>query len=139
MKNSPRGAPGPEGGGLGLEEPPCATALVMGSAVYQSQSPLWPPWPPSPERELDPRAWLMLYQEQGSWTREQRALGSYCAPGGSWVHGGSQHQASPTPTPGQIQSRVEGQLRRLQMGRHDASRVPGICLGQALHHVSLGA
>jgi len=68
----------------------------------------------------------MFYQEQGSWTREQRAQQSHCAPGGAWVQGGSQHQASPTPTPGQIQARVEGQLRRLQMDRHDGSRVPGI-------------
>lgn len=68
----------------------------------------------------------MLSQEQDNWTREQRAQWGHCAPGGSWVQGGSQHQASPTPTPGQIQSREEGQLRRLQTGRRDASRVPGM-------------
>lgn len=78
----------------------------------------------------------MLFQEQGSWTREQRAQWSHCAPGGSWEQGGSQQQASPTPSPGQIQWRVEGQLRRLQAGMCDASCAPGLCGSLSLRHVS---
>lgn len=42
------------------------------------------------------------------------------------MQGGSQHQATHTPTPGQSQSSVEGQVRRLQTLVRDASRVPGV-------------
>lgn len=42
------------------------------------------------------------------------------------MQGGSQHQATHTPTPGQIQCSVERQVRRLQTLVRDASHVPGV-------------
>lgn len=53
--------------------------------------------------------------------------GSYCAPSGSWMQEGSQHQATRTPAPRQIQSRVEGPVRSLQTVVYDASLVPQVC------------
>lgn len=45
---------------------------------------------------------------------------------------GSQHQAIPTPTPGQFQSRVEGQVGKLQTSVCQASYVPGVWGGLAI-------
>lgn len=98
----------------------------MGSAVYQPQPHCGLHGPNAQRGSRIPGAWLMLSQEQGSWTREQRAQWSHHAPGGSWEQGGSQQQASPTPSPGQIRRRGEGQLRRPQAGRHAASRARGL-------------
>lgn len=85
-----------------------------------------PRGPHNPQRELGP--W-----EPGRCFTKSRAAGpesmghrgSHCAPGSSWMHGGSKHQATYSPAPGQIQSRGEGLVRGLQTDVYDASHIPG--------------
>lgn len=108
-----------------------------GAAVCQSQSPTVAPMAPLAQRgSWIPRDLADALPGAGQLGWRAGTQGSHCAPGGSWMQGESQHQATPTPTPEQIQSRVEGQVRRLQAGGRHASHIPGVW-GQPLHHLSL--
>lgn len=56
----------------------------------------------------------MLTKSRAAGLESTGCEGSHCAPSDSWMQDGSQNQATHTPAPGQIQSRVEGPVRTLQ-------------------------